>query len=157
MEISSRAYWYTVTSNFASVLVKKLSWFGCIWSPIVLTVTLILFVIYKGDEEEEGDKSCKPAHAHIHTNACNLSVSLLSYTVLHISAHIHSRNTQTCCSWDSLLCQGTHTAWGYNTKLYSVAAVASVLYGQLQGHWYHVGIGHDFFQAFRAHTCMRHT
>lgn len=97
------------------------------------------------------------ARIHTHTHTCSAFVSLLSHTVSHlcICLSTYSQTTLKCRSLDSLLRQRTHAAWSYNTKLYCVAAVTSVLYGQLyQGHWSHVGIGFDFIHKFKAHKCV---
>lgn len=72
----SSAHWHIVTSNFASVLVWSLA-DSAVSGPLLYWLSCtMLFVIYKGDEEEDGDKPCKPAHTH----TCNLSISLLSHT-----------------------------------------------------------------------------
>lgn len=100
LEISSHAHWYIVTSNFASVLVLKLRWFGCIWSPYCTDChTDLLCDLQRGDGEDEGDKSCKPAHAffltHTHTQTF-MFISLLFLTCAFIRSHAQEhRNTST--------------------------------------------------------------
>lgn len=133
--------WYNSSADSAvsGPLLYWLSHWSSLWST-------------KGMKKRK-ETSLASQHMLTHSHACNLSVSLLSHTILHACAYICPRNTQTCRSWDLLLHQGTHKAQSYNTKLYSVAAVTSVMYGQLyQGYWYHVGIGLDFLYALRAHT-----
>lgn len=71
----SSAHWHIVTSNFASVLVWSLA-DSAVSGPLLYWLSCtMLFVIYKGDEEEEGDKPCKPAHTHVHTRTLAISPS----------------------------------------------------------------------------------
>ncbi len=87
-------------------------------------------------------------------HVCSLSISLLSHRLSSISP-------QTLTKYTNMLQQGLTVVSGdtHSLKLQHKAlqCCSSVLYRQLyQGHWYHVGIGLDFLQAFRAHTCMWH-
>lgn len=133
IEISSRAHLYNVTSNVASVPFWTLI---CICSPIVQTVTLILCVIYTGEEDEEGNKSCKPAHAHTHT--FSLSVSLLPHTVSGLCMYLSTHAARAPWFHQGHTACSTQLQW----HVYCMAAVP--------GPRDHVGIGVGFVHTLKA-------
>lgn len=108
--------WYKSSAD-STVSGPLLYWLSH-WSPLWST---------EGMKKRKKTSPASQQQSFTHTGA--QSVSWLSH--LYSSLSTDSQTTQTCQNWDSLLHQGTHAAWSYNTKLYCVAMVTSVLYGQL--------------------------
>lgn len=94
------------------------------------------------DLEEEGDKLQARTCTHTQMQSVHVITSSHSlFSLVHLSFHTGSQNTKSKAAWDSLSCRVTHTAWSYNTKLYSVSSGICTVWAAVPGPWYNVSIG----------------